>query len=381
MKQLVRGFNLLKRTVGMGGGVIALLWAVGCAQPKPETSTAQTVVTPTAQVALVKAEFVGSAACAGCHPAESDLYKTSNHAATLHDFTKSDLKKAVPPEGKIPRTQMLLKSHGDAFQLARIGHEEKTLPIQLAMGSGKTGVTYVSVLEDQSLIEMRESWFPKTKSWYRTPDMRPLKPTEPGILLQGKTARLCLSCHAVTLPDNALIPEKKFYGVGCESCHGAGSTHVTAMQASSRTSIYMDRLKTWGGEKSVQLCGKCHRSVAPVTGIGAGFTNLFQAPGLMKSKCFSQSKDTLSCITCHNPHTNTEKNESVYVKACLQCHSTPTGTPTVLKPFRIVVCPVNAKEKCIGCHMPTVPVRPNTGLTTKMADHFIRKPERSLAEK
>jgi hypothetical protein len=33
---------------------------------------------------------------------------------------------------------------------------------------------------------------------------------------------------------------------------------------------------------------------------------------------------------------------------------------------------VNAKDKCVSCHMPARLAFPNAPLTIKMADHFIR---------
>jgi len=103
-------------------------------------------------------------------------------------------------------------------------------------------------------------------------------------------------------------------------------------------------------------------------------TNRFQAFGLMKSQCFLQSKDTLSCITCHNPHTNASTNPKTYEAACLSCHASPTSAdrPPRLRAVKIEVCPVNPKENCVSCHMPRRKAIASSQAPIMMPDHFLR---------
>ena len=97
----------------------------------------------------------------------------------------------------------------------------------------------------------------------------------------------------------------------------------------------------------------------------------FQAFGLERSRCFRESQDRLTCVTCHNPHTDVVTDEKAYTAACLRCHSRPQ-TGSAPRPVQAKPCPVNPSEKCVACHMPKrrEPVFP--GSPRRVADHFIR---------
>ena len=165
-------------------------------------------------------------------------------------------------------------------------------------------------------------------------------------------------------------------GVGCKSCHGAGGAHIAAVNAGQVNNSPMEKMELWPATRLNEMCGKCHGTKHDVEMVNAPrtATNRFQAYGLMESPCFKQTKDTLSCVTCHDPHTNISVDSKHYEAICLTCHAaaTPANHPAQVQRVAAKVCPVNAKEKCIGCHMPASPAIANTQLPTVMADHFIR---------
>src|SRR5262249_13251981 len=70
----------------------------------------------------------------------------------------------------------------------------------------------------------------------------------------------------------------------------------------------------------------------------------FQATTLTWSRCYTQSRDTLDCLTCHDPHRNAQTSPAFYESKCLDCHGPQAPTR----------CPVNPRRDCIGCHMPTI---------------------------
>lgn len=102
-------------------------------------------------------------------------------------------------------------------------------------------------------------------------------------------------------------------------------------------------------------------------------TNRFQPFGLSQSQCYRRSQGALSCLTCHDSHTNVSTDEKSYVAVCLSCHTVNASRrPPPLRTSVIHLCPVNPKGNCITCHMPSRKMIVNSKIPTLMADHFIR---------
>src|SRR5579871_5848267 len=317
--------------------------------------------------------FVGNAACMSCHQEEFHQQSHSRHAQTLHLASPQGLGNLAPPQGKIPGTDFVISLQDGQYAIASPSQSDEVAPLRYALGSGKTGMTYAFPVPGGKLVEVRLSYFPAQKQWYITPGQENLTPDVVGKVHPPADGQKCLLCHAVTIAPDSLKVETSFFGVGCESCHGPGSAHVAAMRKGDTNSIAMENLAQRPASRLNALCGNCHGTIGDSEAAKRmrNATNRFQAFGLMQSQCYQQSNDTLSCITCHNPHADASTNLKTYEAVCLNCHSTvtkPLTQPAVVgKP-----CPVNPKSQCIGCHMPSQQAIPNTSLPTFMADHFIR---------
>ncbi len=193
------------------------------------------------------------------------------------------------------------------------------------------------------------------------------------------------AAQAAPLPDLAASR----LGVGCERCHGPGRAHVAlVMQAkagnpnvsyTARTlprpgptgMVYgMEDLHRAAPDRINAICGYCHRIEANVSQ-GDPHTEVslprFQGVALARSACYRQS-GTLSCVTCHDAHTNADPSLSRNDAICLRCHSgqeaegetrrrgdkekadIAQGAST--RGVAGKVCPVNAHTGCTNCHMP-----------------------------
>ncbi len=238
--------------------------------------------------------------------------------------------------------------------------------MRFALGEGKDGMTYIGEFTPESLTEFRMSYLPDRKTWSVTPGQDTLVNLDIGMVHEMGMARRCIECHAMKMLPNSTEPAPGFLGVGCESCHGPGSAHIAAAKAKQYQNLKMDDISQWGAAKINALCARCHRSQDNVTlnGDDATATARFQGYGLSLSPCFQKSGDKLSCITCHDPHTNVSKDHRAYEKVCLSCHS-PSASPVQH------TCPVNPKDQCITCHMPTRPIFTDKRLPIFMADHLI----------
>jgi hypothetical protein len=355
-----------------------LLFMAGCSPNKaPTPSAAPPAAVPVTPV-NVTAAFLGDAACKECHASEFSRHAASAHAATMKFADKEGLGKLAPPLGRIPTTDIVVGKEGDKYQVGLEGEKEYSLPLTVALGSGKTGMTFVALLEDDRIIEIRKSYFPRSHSWYTTPGHVKNKLKTVGIVYTRNQAAACLMCHAVTLPDDSNKMEKKFLGVGCESCHGAGSLHVEAVKAGKNADLKMEKLGLLSATRLNDLCGRCHRtleSMAATTGATKAAritkTNRFQPYGLMTSQCFIKSGGKISCLNCHDPHADASTDHKTYEAACLKCHSPVKTQPPAVNAALGKPCPVNPKSGCIPCHMPRRPAFDDKEFPALMADHRI----------
>jgi hypothetical protein len=206
----------------------------------------------------------------------------------------------------------------------------------------------------------------------------------------------CHFCH-VTNPrefrDAEIVgkgPEAADRGIGCERCHGPGANHVAAVEVD-----FPDRaIVTVGPDNAGAVTTECrvchivgdasemeHRREEPIWVRSPGATMAF-------SRCYTESNGALSCLTCHDPHRDSERSASFYEKRCLACHTAGTSATTERVDYtgvqeiksgepngartgipRASICKVNPSTGCLGCHMPKVrqPV-----LHTYLTDHYIR---------
>lgn len=342
------------------GFLFPLLLLVGCLGDPSLTPQKRPVA-----ATVVEKTFVGNAACTPCHPDVAKAHAKSPHATTLSQLTRSGLGPLVPPIGTIPGTAFQLAEHEGKFKVTLPSQSDQSATLALAVGSGKTGMTYVAFANDDRMAEFRLSYFPSKKKWYVTPGQEQLGADSLGKVHPQANARKCMGCHAVTLPEKSSVPEPRYFGVGCESCHGAGSAHVADAQSKLG---HMEALGKLPASQLNILCGKCHGTKEDVQAahLPKEVTNRMQTYGLMESKCYQKSPSTLSCITCHAPHEPASTTPKHYEVACLSCHATQ-------KP-----CPVNAKTQCIGCHMPLRKALAGSDIPLKMVDHRIQRPQSSF---
>lgn len=275
-------------------------------------------------------------------------------------MTRAALGSLLPPAGRINNSQYAFveKDGKFYFEVNPPGMPEKyqLWPLDYAFGSGKTGLSFVSLLEGRNVVEMKMSYFPHEGIWRITPGQKLDNPAAAGNLANLDQSRHCIGCHVIAMSKNAFAPRQEFFGVGCESCHGPGRAHLAAVQSGAKD-LQMANLGKLSGRDLNTLCGKCHQTEKDVAAspLLAKMTFRFQPYGLMKSRCFLKGGERISCLTCHEPHEGVSKDTRAYERACLNCHSgtaspSPQAKPTLAAAGK--VCPVNKSRGCIACHMP-----------------------------
>ena len=308
--------------------------------------------------------YVGEERCATCHPAQAALHRLTAHAQALHRPAEHPLVgqfAVAPPATRPPSFQFSLSRKADGIYLSARGDGD-ALDIKLdwAFGAGGQGVTFVSRGNAAWYLEHAMSFFPPSGKLDLTPghDRRPKTLTEAvGILysVQDRQNGIapCFECHSsgpvVITAEGVRVSEQ---GVQCESCHGPGGDHVTALAlretAAARATI-LNPARLSALELS-RMCGQCHRP--PGAGQGADSATLdwddawnvrHAPPYLLRSACFADGSGALSCSSCHPAHQPLRRDDGAfYSSRCRECHPAVEHSEPV------------ANDGCTSCHMPQV---------------------------
>ena len=243
--------------------------------------------------------YVGSEACATCHPQIFQRWRTTRHSYSI--LTAAEAQQAGFP---LPQ--------------ARPGAETPAIrswqDVSYVVG-GRQRITYV----DQHGQVQDTSYHHRLGTWDSFP---------------AKQMTDCGPCHFTGFgagephPDNPVVPGRwAELNIGCESCHGPGARHAESLDAAD---IVVD--------VSSRQCGTCHTAVGRVlplddrhsthdliqvwhddrhaTGVRRYSHNAFcsrchspyqgafyiSRQSAMNQRVFAEAKQTITCIACHNPH-------------------------------------------------------------------------------
>lgn len=362
--------------------------------------------------------YVGSAACAGCHDAETSAWTGSHHQLAwtppTEDHVLGDFNGAVFEHGGV--TTRFLRD-GDRFLIETQGADGQTATYPVV------GVAGIDPLQ-QYLLEpvpgrtqvFDIGWDVAAKRWFH---VFPGQDASAGNgmhwtgFYKSWEAR-CAECHATGYSRNydpasqTYSPKLAEQGVGCEGCHGPGAVHVAwAADASQPVAAGLTPLGltvdlSASQTAEVQQCMTCHSlrealadgNPVPGTAYHDAFTllllrdGLFHTDGSILSEVFEgapflQSKmfaKGVRCSNCHEPHSGDLLAEGNGV--CTQCHS-PAGNPDFPSlPQRVFDGPEHthhpagsAGSQCTACHMIQ---RTYMGIDRRH-DHGFRIPRPDLA--
>ncbi len=320
--------------------------------------------------------YVGSDVCAACHKDIAATQATTAMAHTWQGLNTTLLPKTYSEkhsEGPTPAIQYLIKrlAGKTQFTIQMPNEPPLTYPVETTMGGARNGLSFMlrvsalkgSPLARAPLVEARylhqvphdrlelSPGFPKGKPVnYETALGRVLTPT-----FEGK----CLSCHG----EPRVHGTRTEAGVGCESCHGPGQAHLTALSKHSADLAILNPRKL-PVKDQMQPCSQCHSGFSVVEDpMPDDLLISDQATSLSNSECFRQSGGNIACTSCHSPHQDAPKAVLVArsEKTCLGCHSSTVAPHAAL-------CPVNRVSGCVGCHLPDTSRR----APLIVADHWIR---------
>lgn len=271
-------------------------------------------------------EYVGSDACADCHPAEFEQQQHSGHNYKLNRVVDGQ-----PPEypySEVPSPPEGYTWDDVSFVIGGYGWKARFIDQEgyIITGDENSTTQYNFPIVDERTGEVivEAGWVP-----YHAGEERPFN---------------CGSCHTTGYNHD---PNTHMYdmpgmigmwseeGIQCEECHGPGSLHV---EEPIRVNMLVDR--TSGA------CGNCHYRgdrLAGVVEASGGFIKHHEQFEEMGTSPHA----SLECVTCHNPHQSAvyadpeiNPNRSLRV-SCTDCHLDNTPIPEH----------VENDVTCTDCHM------------------------------
>jgi tetratricopeptide (TPR) repeat protein len=341
--------------------------------------------------------YVGAARCAPCHREETRAHAKNRHAHTFH--RGRELLDLPIPDRPLPDPDDSKVLHAFERDKDRIKVETKAgdkvfrTIAEYAFGIRGSYMTMVGRDDERTYRALRLSSYhtPEGVQWGRTAG--DVDESDAADKIRGMPIGVrdgvvrCVYCHVTQSrdfrdppPESGLSPAAADSGIGCERCHGPGKNHVLAVEADFADPAIVNT----GGKGSLAInkqCSDCHIVGPPSLILSAPDDPSFiRSPGvtLTVSRCFTESGGALSCLTCHDAHHDADRSAAHHEAKCLSCHRTaPTpaaaakqGPGPVDSPARPAkVCPVNAKNDCLRCHMPKIEV---ATLHMSLTDHYIR---------
>jgi len=359
--------RFVTRRVTSTVSAIAVFILCGCGNTRDASVTKKTS-SPTPQ-------FAAANACIECHTDKVASHRATGHASTFGTTADSKIAKSfcgmsVTDEEPYFRYEYECDAEGLMVKMPRVFGNDR-YPLHYTLGSGRNAVTFLSLIPSASGqtvgIEHRWSWFADGNRKGITPGQKNLVPAEEvdyfGMVFKQEYMEKCIRCHTTSFEvrDHALV--NLIANVECEACHGPAAKHVELARAKQIKDALAAVSVARPGRDEIQLCGKCHRLPSDIATdrLKTYPRSLvrFQPVGLLQSRCFTASNETLSCSTCHNPHeTATAKSTAQYETDCRQCHAAGKSR----------LCSKSPDQGCVACHMPKIELAP--GL--HFHDHWIR---------
>jgi len=308
--------------------------------------------------------YVGSAACSGCHEAETSSWKTSHHA---HAWMEPGPETVDGDFGAATfthdgRTSRFFRKDGDYFIETDDAPDGKTLFKVTGVGGITPLQQYLVETEPGRVQSFDVVWDQERKRWYHLYGADAPPPGD-GLHWSGPYKNWngrCAECHATGFEKNYDPASRRYssiqaeIGVGCEACHGPGEAHVawaedpqsrarSPFPGTGETGLLIDFSHDLP-QTEIQQCAGCHsRREAfedgnPLPGmpyhdayrLSLLREGLYHADGQILDEVyvygsFLQSKMAskgVRCSNCHEPHSGQLRAEGNAV--CTQCHG-PAG--------------------------------------------------------
>ncbi len=330
--------------------------------------------------AVPAAHFVGSQACAACHPAEQAAWSTSHHRRAME---QADATSVLGNFGDVTfryfGRETRFFRRGSAFLVTTENQQGKAETFQVAYTLGYAPLQqYLVQLDDGRIQALPFAWDSRERArggqrWFHLYPKADVTPADPLFWMRPRQNwnHMCGDCHTTSFSKRFSDATGRFdsrwseLGDGCESCHGAGSAHVEA----ARHGLPARDLVTGMHTQAEQLdrCGVCHarrvrlredasnermhetwRPELLQDGLyfvdGQIQDEVFEIGSFLQSKMAARG---VACSHCHEPHAARLRKEGNAL--CTQCHDRQVFDG----PQHHFHTDGSEGARCVSCHMPT----------------------------
>ncbi len=392
--------------------VSAILCAACLCGCEPSRDPGERVAPPSA------AAYVGNEACASCHGGELEAWNGSHHEramqtadadTVLGDFAGAELSRSGV-------TSIFRRDGGD-FVVTTRGRDGERSDYRVAYTFGVDPLQqYLLEMPDGRLQAFDVAWDTRPaeqggQRWFQLQPGERIGPDDPlhwtRVLYNWNAT--CAECHSTNVvksydPDgDSYATTSSSVNVGCESCHGPGSSHAAApgevdmrLGGLARTWTFPEggdiarRVPARAPGDEVEVCAACHSRRSQLTDdfepgepLLDGFRpallteGLYHADGQILDEVyvygsFLQSAmyaAGVTCSDCHEPHGATLRAEGNAL--CGRCHLPETyDTPAHHRHAE-----GTPGARCVSCHMPAETYM----VVDPRRDHSFRVPRPDLS--
>lgn len=346
--------------------------------------------------------FVGSEKCVSCHEIEYRDWRGSHHQlamqtanseTVLGDFNNASLKYNDSRTRFIMDSSRFLvetKNETGELQSFEVTHAFGITPLQQYLvetpGGRKQALPFA--WDTRPLNDGGQRWY----AVYTEDDIDYADPLHwTGRYFNWNY--MCAECHSTNVETGYDVESDSFtttfseISVGCEACHGPGSTHTNQAQQNAFDSTWglavdLDDRKdaAWVinpesgmasrstpniSKQQPESCGRCHsrrsifareyeygKPLSDTHRVSLLDEHLYFADGRIQDEVyvygsFVQSKmyaAGVTCSDCHNPHSGELHAGPNPNDTCAQCH--------LAAKFASIEHQGEANEQCVDCHMP-----------------------------
>jgi len=378
--------------------------------------------------------FAGSDTCAQCHPAETKLWRASQHKQAMDHATDTSVLGDFNEAGfdYYGVHSRFFRNEGKFF-VETDGPDGKLATFEVKCTFGVDPLQqYLIEFPDGRLQALSIAWDSRPKAqggqrWFHLYPSEEIKHDD--ILHWTKLNQnwnfMCAECHSTGVRKNYDAANDRFatsfaeISVGCEACHGQGSRHVawarsqqswfgkTADPAKGllvrfderRDVVWRMDSKTGNAQRNftpalvrreVETCGRCHarrgefsedwvpgRWLSDTHVVSPLARGLYHADGQMLDEVynygsFKQSKMFAAGVTCGDCHEpHAAKLRALGDGVCLQCHAADKYAATTHHRHE----GINPPLACASCHMPARTYM----VVDRRHDHSFRVPRPDLS--